>query len=285
MYIYALIFLLSLTALIPPVASGSTVADQTVINIPTKPAVPSSQLLHDDCKKCHPHIVSLNLRNGAAHSTKISCIDCHDGHPPMNREIIPRCSKCHTDSPHFDLTNCSQCHVNPHTPLDIRLTRDITFQCTTCHTDQIEQLQKNPSIHTTLDCTACHIRHGYIPECFACHASHLDTMTNEDCLSCHQAHMPLIVNYENNTSSEFCGSCHTEVYQQLAESRAKHRQVPCAECHEKEHKRVPTCRKCHPQPHPEAMLKGFPTCGTCHGIAHSLKLNKIDLSIKQQRRP
>lgn len=243
----------------------------------------AAHLTPEDCQKCHPRIVALNARNGGAHRSVVSCTDCHVGHPPKKRGIIPHCSKCHTDKPHFKLANCLQCHFNPHTPLDIQLTRNITHQCTTCHTRQIEELQDNPSIHTTLDCTACHVKHGYLPKCFQCHAPHLDAMTQKDCLGCHNPHMPLVVSYGPETPSVFCGSCHTEVYQLLGKSRAKHRKVPCVDCHVSKHKTIPLCTQCHKQPHPKNMLEGFPSCGTCHGIAHQLKLNRVDLSIEQRK--
>ena len=248
--------------------------------IGAEPDEPPSVTLQD-CAKCHAPIVTDIDTDGASHKTEITCQNCHEGHPPRQRGIIPRCSKCHKERSHFKLKNCLQCHTNPHTPLKITLTRSLTAPCLTCHEDQIIQLREQPSIHTTLDCTACHTKHGFIPSCFACHAAHLKSMTMDDCLICHQAHMPLAVTYKDDTPSEYCGSCHTEVYQQLGQSRAKHRQVACVTCHQQKHKMIPACRSCHEEPHFGSIHQKFPKCGTCHGIAHDLKLNKNDLFIEK----
>ena len=248
----------------------------------TAHTVEAVELSINDCHKCHAQIVQDNKVRGYSHSTKVTCIQCHQGNPPQVRNIIPLCSRCHRDEPHFKLSKCFRCHTNPHTPLNITLSRDITRPCTTCHDSQIEQLTNTPSIHTTLDCTACHTQHGYIPKCFRCHKAHLETMTHKDCLSCHQAHKPLEVTYNPDTPSEYCGSCHTKVYSLLGTSKAKHRAVACVRCHEAVHKTIPDCRKCHKTPHPETMLEKFSSCGQCHGIAHDLKLNRIDTYLEQQ---
>lgn len=234
----------------------------------------------EDCQKCHHNIVYEINVNGSAHKEKVTCLNCHEGHPPLKRDIIPRCNKCHEKAPHFQLEGCSTCHTNPHFPLDISLTRDITFPCTTCHETQIAQLKEYPSIHTTLDCTACHIKHGYIPECLACHKPHLGNMTNKDCLDCHMAHKPLAVSYGANIPSEFCGGCHTTTYIQLGESKAKHRKVACVLCHEAKHKMIPKCQKCHEAPHSKSIHEKFKTCGPCHGKAHNLTLNKNEIYLE-----
>lgn len=251
-----------------------------------KPA--SAILLPQDCQKCHSNIAVMISEKGMAHRDKVTCVACHEGHPPRKRDIIPSCSKCHhktKDTPHFGLTNCLHCHQNPHTPLVITLTRQMTAPCLTCHKSQIKELRKFPSIHTTLDCTACHIKHGFKPECFACHAPHLKRMTLADCLGCHRPHMPLMVTYGPETPSEFCGSCHDAVYNLLARSNAKHRNVQCVRCHEAKHKTIPKCQKCHNLPHTSAIHTKFPNCGTCHGIAHSLKLNQIDIFMEKNQTP
>lgn len=235
-----------------------------------------------DCPKCHHTVAARIESNGGAHKTKITCLNCHEGHPPTVRGIIPRCGKCHQDRPHFELPDCLLCHTNPHTPLKITLNRQTTGPCTTCHTRQIQELREHPSIHTSLDCTSCHTSHGYIPECFRCHAPHLKTMTLKDCRACHPAHMPLMVTYPATTPSEFCGACHREIYSQLAASHAKHRQLLCVACHQLRHKMVPVCQQCHTAPHPPGMLDKFSSCGQCHGLAHDLKLNNIDLYLEKK---
>ena len=250
---------------------------------PTAASPPAEQRLSSsDCAKCHPAIVSAILGNGMAHRDKLTCQECHAGHPPRDKDIIPACSRCHKGAAHFGLDNCLQCHTNPHTPLQITLTRTITAPCTTCHNGQLEQLQEHQSIHSTLDCTACHTRHGYLPPCSNCHAPHLDGMANDTCKECHKPHMPLVVNLSADTPSEYCGSCHQEAFALLSGSRAKHRQLLCAGCHAGRHKTIPACQKCHAQPHSQSIIDHFAGCGNCHGLAHDLKLNKIDIRLENQ---
>lgn len=251
-------------------------------NFPPPAEETGPALALSDCPKCHHAVASLLEANGGAHKSKVTCLNCHEGHPPAVRGIIPRCSKCHRERPHFELSDCLFCHTNPHTPLKITLNHQTTGPCTTCHTRQIQELREHPSIHTSLDCTACHTRHGYLPECFRCHAPHLPTMTLKDCRGCHQPHMPLQVTYPATTPSEFCGACHKTVYAQLATSRAKHRQLLCVACHVERHKTIPACKQCHTAPHPPAMLEKFTACGNCHGLAHDLKLNKIDVFLEKE---
>jgi len=235
-----------------------------------------------DCGKCHAAIVSTLLADGMAHRDKLTCVVCHIGHPPRDKGVIPACSRCHQGEPHFGLNNCLECHTNPHTPLKITLSKTVTNACTTCHNGQLEQLQEHPSIHTTLDCTACHTKHGYRPPCFNCHKPHIEGMTKETCLECHKPHMPLEVNFSAETPAEYCGACHHDVYTLLANSRAKHRNVPCAKCHATRHKTIPPCQQCHSQPHSQSIISQFDSCGKCHGIAHDLHLNKIDMRLENQ---
>jgi len=236
----------------------------------------------NDCPKCHSKIVDENNRNGAAHKSKITCLNCHEGHPPAKRNIIPDCHKCHTGQEHFTLPDCLACHRNPHTPLVITLPKDITYPCTTCHKEQIKQLKKYPSMHSTFACTACHPRHGYKPSCFYCHAPHLPSMVLQDCLSCHKPHMPLMVTYGPNVPSEFCGACHTDEYKQLGASHAKHRKIACVRCHEAIHKTIPKCTKCHKEPHDKSFIKKFGSCLACHVNPHDLQLNNIDMELEQR---
>lgn len=224
-----------------------------------------------DCRKCHESIVFMLEHKGRSH--KEICLECHRGHPPADMEIIPSCNRCHKEDAHthYILGNCLNCHINPHTPLEIKLTRDITEPCLTCHAVQYEQLQGNPSIHTKLACTACHTYHGQIQPCQNCHLPHSDIMAKDSCQKCHMAHKPLVVTYGNNIVSEDCGSCHTEVYGILAQNKTKHRNVTCVSCHYDEHGMIPACQKCHGQwPHPTEIMNKFTNCRECHGMAHDL---------------
>lgn len=225
----------------------------------------------DDCRKCHEEIVSTLSRKGMAHQD--ICLDCHRGHPPADMEIIPSCDRCHgrEKQEHFSLEGCIQCHSNPHRPLDIQLTKDITVPCLTCHTEQYAQLQDNISIHTKLACTACHNYHGQIQPCQNCHLPHSDTMGLGSCAMCHMAHKPLVISYGDNVASEDCGSCHTEVYFIMAENKTRHRNVSCVACHQSNHGMIPACTECHGAlPHPQEILNKISVCRECHGFAHDV---------------
>lgn len=234
---------------------------------------PSINITLDECIKCHYRIVRLIDKRGMAHRDKVSCVDCHHGHPPADSNVIPECSRCHNGHRHFALPNCLTCH-NPHRPLDIELPNRITEPCLTCHEFQGEQLTNFPSIHTRLGCTACHKQHGKIPSCYRCHASHIEGVTDDEgpCKKCHLAHMPLVVTYGAETEIEVCAGCHNKVASILRESKTKHSGFLCSKCHPPPHKTIPACRDCHGTPHSEFILQKFGSCGECHDTAHKLTI-------------
>ncbi|MBN2332494.1 MAG: cytochrome C [Deltaproteobacteria bacterium] len=230
----------------------------------------NDQLSNDDCIKCHTEAPMDVAAQGGAHKTAVTCMECHEGHPPTVREIIPACNACHSDTPHFQLENCLGCHTNPHAPLVLTLTKDMTAPCLTCHTEQNEKLQGFKSFHSTMACTACHNEHGQIPDCVSCHEPHATDMVQADCGLCHQAHKPLVVVYADDIASKQCGACHDEALNLLTASAAKHRDLPCAQCHKTNHKTIPACQDCHGTPHSAGILSKFPQCGQCHNTAHDL---------------
>lgn len=232
----------------------------------------ASELTPDDCIKCHDQAPADISSNGGAHKSEITCVDCHEGHPPKVLEIIPACSKCHEGQDHFTLDNCLGCHTNPHTPLVITLPEDISKPCLTCHTEQMDQLRTHESAHTSVACTTCHReKHGFIPACADCHSPHIKGQEQKDCLGCHKPHMPLEVTYSDNTPSTACAACHDDANKQLSSNPAKHSLLNCAACHQQKHKAIPKCQSCHGEtPHAPAMHVKFPQCGQCHGIAHNL---------------
>lgn len=242
----------------------------TVYDVEPGDAQVRSTVSGDDCRKCHEEIVRRLGAKGKAHTPL--CLDCHQGHPPADLDIVPSCAACHEGEEHFTIGGCLSCHVDPHAPLEISLTKKITGPCLSCHSVQNEQLQRNPSIHTLLACTACHYYHGHIQPCGNCHMPHSDSMDEPSCHKCHKAHKPLDVNYGRDVSSEECGSCHTGVYADLARTTAKHRRVACIECHPGRHRRINRCEDCHGRPHAEAILRRFSGCGECHGTAHDLQV-------------
>lgn len=219
-----------------------------------------------DCLKCHLQAPRDIDEAGKAHQTAVSCLDCHDGHPPVAWDIIPACSQCHSGNAHFELEQCLSCHDNPHRPLEISIGQDVTDACLTCHDTQGEQLQQHQSFHSSLSCSSCHERkHGVVPECMQCHQAHSEEMVQADCGKCHQAHKPLVVTYSSDLPSATCGSCHGAPMETLSNTVARHGKLNCALCHENEHGAIPSCNQCH-QPHSESMDES--ACSQCHD-AHS----------------
>lgn len=245
-----------------------------------EPAAPA--LSNTDCVKCHAKPATDIEAKGMAHKTSVGCQDCHVGHPPAvaKKDIIPKCSMCHTDKPHFKLAGCLSCHRNPHTPKVITFGKDVTDPCLTCHTQQIAKLKANPSKHTKLNCSFCHDIHGKIPQCVQCHKPHSADMGAGDCKKCHQAHMPTVVAYGNDTPNKFCAACHNKANSLMVASKAKHGKFLCVSCHQNKHKTVPNCQECHGSPHPAGIMNKFPACGMCHKIAHDL--NNWPVAEKQE---
>ncbi len=231
------------------------------------PARPT--LSNDDCWKCHANPPTDLAANGGKHQG-VGCTGCHNGHPPTVKKPIPQCNDCHGGKPHFELKGCLGCHRNPHTPLKITFTNNMTEPCLTCHTKQIEQLKKFPSKHSAQNCSMCHDVHRKIPQCTQCHKPHSADITAADCTKCHKPHMPTQVAYADDTPSKFCGACHSQVLKTLTAGKVKHASFACAFCHKEKHKTVPKCQDCHGVPHPAGIMAKFPKCGECHKIAHDL---------------
>jgi hypothetical protein len=231
---------------------------------------PGAVLTNADCAKCHIKAPADVEAKGKAHKTKVTCQDCHQGHPPTVRKIIPLCGQCHEGKPHYKLGGCSGCHKNPHQPKEIVFGRDVTDPCITCHTPQIAQLKANPNKHTKLNCSFCHDVHGKVPPCTQCHKPHSPDQVAGDCKKCHKAHMPKNVVYAADTPSKQCGSCHKKALSLLAGGKSKHKALLCVTCHLEKHKMVPKCQDCHGVPHKSGILSKFPKCQECHGLAHDL---------------
>jgi hypothetical protein len=240
-------------------------------------ADPKPVLSNTDCSKCHSAAPEAIAANGGAHKTQIGCQDCHAGHPPTVKKIIPVCSQCHSGKPHYSLSACLRCHNNPHTPKIIKLTNNITDECLTCHTQQITKLKQVKSKHSALACSFCHNMHGKIPLCTQCHKPHNADMGAPDCKRCHQAHLPTVVVYAADTPNKMCASCHKKATELHSKTDTKHKAVNCVTCHKDKHKMIPTCQTCHGAPHPPRMLARFTKCGECHNIAHDL--NRWDAAV------
>lgn len=236
----------------------------------TGTAFAQPQLTIDDCAKCHDQQPAEIAEAGSAHRDSINCQECHTGHRPSSPNNVPQCSMCHEGEAHYELENCLSCH-NPHQPLRVVLAGELKSECLTCHTSQNEQLEANPSKHTTFACNFCHAdQHGVIPECLQCHEPHSENVAQADCATCHEVHQPLVLEYPETTQNILCAACHDGIYDQLMATRTKHHDVACVQCHSDKHKTIPNCSDCHGLPHAEGIHNKFPECGSCHNIAHDL---------------
>ncbi len=243
------------------------------------------ELSQNDCIKCHFKVVKTMASQDSAHRTELACLDCHEGHPPMAKAVIPKCSQCHDpgDNPHFASANCTACH-NPHAPLvtsfaNIGQARPI---CITCHADIDQQMKQWPSAHSGQDCTACHHAHGLgkgkSDTCLDCHDKHAPSLSLQDCLSCHQPHQPTRYIWDHPVKNSQCGACHGDIVTEFAKNGAGHaKKLSCTKCHGAHPPRqegvIPKCSKCHDQKAKKHYAqKG---CTKCHD-PHSPK--KVDFS-------
>ena len=131
---FALITVQSMAFAADPVTAAPP-KPQTAAPAQPQAAVPPTEdpkLLNNDCVKCHKKPSTDIAAAGAKHKTAIGCQDCHNGHPPAIRKIIPLCSQCHEDKPHYKLAACNSCHSNPHTPLNIKFGKNVTYPVQQC---------------------------------------------------------------------------------------------------------------------------------------------------------
>ena len=230
-----------------------------------------------DCVKCHYSIAVDIDTHGESHKTEVTCLDCHEEHPPEGTNVIPECSNCHDpgDNDHFAVQGCLNCH-NPHHPLllDFTAADNVAPVCATCHEDKLEEMAAKPSAHSEQDCNNCHLQHGLADgksmTCLDCHEGHSEEMVIADCLQCHAPHSPADVTYPDDVAASLCAACHEDVATLLAGSGTAHAEMGCAECHSEKHKTIPQCTDCHDQPHGEYILGKFPECLTCHRDPHEL---------------
>ena len=237
-----------------------------------------------ECAQCHFSIFQTIKKEGAGH--QINCVRCHTQYHVYNPrkqnydQIMPKCASCHlsaTGGPFHgeneELTPCLTCHADPHKPLVIPMSA-IETSCAPCHTKEGNEINKYPSKHTSdVTCADCHAeKHGYIPECSACHDSHSPKveLATADCMVCHPVHKPTQITYGQETISLVCAGCHGEALNLLQKKETRHTTVKCVSCHPATHKNILSCTKCHGEPHPKGMMMDMTKCGDCHGIAHNL---------------
>ncbi len=225
------------------------------------------------CASCHDETVNAVDERGGAHKS-VKCIDCHQQHPPAEKNVIPKCSLCHapSDKPHYKVENCASCHY-PHYPMEMDLSKadSVNSACVSCHPAQDKEMKAHPSEHAGLDCNECHVKHGESPSCMECHEPHTQGMTLNDCLRCHKPHMPLEIIYGEDIDPSFCLSCHKLVGEKMSTvSHTKHHELGCVYCHKNKHKSLLKCKACHGEPHKYDIHVKFPDCRTCHQDPHGL---------------
>ena len=233
-------------------------------------AVETVVLANSDCIKCHSREPVTIKDKGGLHKTDVTCLDCHEEHPPQGTEAIPPCSNCHEGKSHYDLPKCLSCHSDPHAPLELALADDLIGPCLTCHEQQGKEFKDHPSKHGDESCTSCHTVHKEIPDCSVCHEPHAPGQTGQDCLGCHPVHHPLVIEYPLSTSRAFCTPCHKEIGNLMSQTTTKHQDFTCAFCHRGKHPMLPTCTACHGAPHSKTTHEKMPDCLECHLDNHNL---------------
>ncbi|MGE4296506.1 MAG: hypothetical protein AB7E47_00635 [Desulfovibrionaceae bacterium] len=243
-------------------------------------------LSDDDCAQCHFSIYQKIKVDGGKH--KIACKRCHTQYHAFSSrklnydDIMPKCASCHKDAQGNafhgadpSLANCLECHADPHQPLAMPMDK-VEPNCQKCHLSESKEMADYPSQHaSSVSCSDCHAdKHGFIPECSACHESHSPDveMDSKACMTCHPVHKPKQIAYDKATRSVVCAGCHRDVYDMLQKNVTKHTATPCAACHPN-HKELEPCSTCHGEPHSSAMMRDTTKCRDCHGLAHNLAAN------------
>ncbi len=243
-----------------------------------------------DCGHCHVNQFTDLKKSKTKH--RFDCKKCHTQFHVYNprkknyERIMPKCTRCHGLKHGEAFPNCMECHQNPHSPRTIAFSQvekkikgkdgKPVVSCAVCHSSEGTEFAKYPTKHNVeVNCQGCHAdKHGYIPSCLDCHEPHVEGQAYKDCLVCHSPHSAKrIKKYPEDTPSNVCGSCHTQIYSNLQTNHTKHSELHCATCHVK-HGQIPKCQQCHGLPHGKALHKRFPKCLECHKDPHNLPVNR-----------
>ena len=221
----------------------------------------------DVCFNCHANPPK-EMKQFVSKHTDLDCTECHTSHG-----FIPNCTDCHDEGAEiFHIAgpqpnkSCMTCHAGPHKPMEIAYSDDTPQeQCSVCHknashAEVFKIVRKANSKHNTeVTCASCHDEHGKIPECATCHDQdgHRAGLETPDCLRCHtNPHDPMNISFSITEPKKVCGGCHTEVYDDLMNSKTRHTNQTCACCHPV-HAQIPTCQSCHGVPHGELPPDAF----------------------------
>ena len=257
---------MALLLLLAAAAYGSEAIDPYAVE-----PVPMTVL---ECGRCHPGQYGSLREVGGRH--RFDCRDCHElfhaYNPRKNNfaELMPDCGMCHSQPHGPKQTGCLGCHQDPHAPRTKLSMEKLAGNCGDCHTGPAAQLRDFPSAHTEQACQDCHSeRHGRIPACSECHDPHFPEQAPATCRECHPVHKPLQIAFSSDVQAGACEGCHDEVTANWRNTRSRHGQVNCTDCHTR-HGYLPSCTDCHEVPHSQQMLQRFTDCLGCHLDPHNM---------------
>lgn len=165
------------------------------------PADMTTTEINELCVKCHDGSEHAFWQGGAHDGRGMSCLTCHQMHPPKGevREAL--------------------------------LIKSNTFAtCTTCHMQKKATLVRSshmPLREGSMTCTSCHNAHGSLgpsqlhqlsvnDNCYSCHAEKRSPMlwehppVKENCLTCHDPHGTMHPNLLKMRTPRLCQQCHDE---------------------------------------------------------------------------
>ena len=211
-----------------------------------------------------------------------------------------RCGKCHVPGGAPSEKLCLECHKKTaKSQYHSRMAKDSGKPCGKCHRDhqgrQFQMIRWKPTKdfnhsktgyrldgkHAKLDCGKCHTRNqrwmGLQNVCAGCHKDpHVPTLGRE-CANCH-------------TEQGFVPARRFQHDRARFKLRAKHAQVPCAQCHAGSGAvaryrglKFGTCKDCHKDPVPEH--SAGVACKTCHSESSWAKTTRQSGLELHRRRP
>lgn len=227
---------------------------------------------HSDCVKCHAVQIKQMIADSGKHATEVACLDCHPRHLPESTETITSCDACHEGRPHYQIKDCSYCHMDAHRPMTFLRdpVKPARVECLSCHAEVGQEMTASYSQHARLFCNRCHKLHKDTPACMDCHRPHLLGQREDACSLCHQAHQPRSVYITRYVPESFCRACHEQQAVDLSVSSTRHGGINCIHCHAGQHGERQDCRDCHGLPHVTEIHRQHGDCLVCHDDAHRL---------------
>jgi hypothetical protein len=154
---------------------------------PHRPLVMNMDKLSPSCGTCHKAVAGDVAMNPSAHSSSVSCDDCH----AESHGTIPECADCHeSHSPEVAMTSaeCMTCHP-VHKPTLISYGDHVSSEiCAGCHADVKHKLTNNVTKHTNVPCAGCHLEHKGVEPCSKCHGEPHSKTLMQDTTKCGECH-------------------------------------------------------------------------------------------------